>query len=268
VRRRVEMRDVGRGEQSGFARLPELVARLNAISQGLTLSLDGANLTYAVRADGTLSEFDRMLMRAIDLPAVVPLRLTNRHGRMGTHATGFPVQVIFDQFAEGYLDVDDLLASTDLGLEIALGHVLAERAAAPNYAHRIGTPGLMPAFPAAHAAGIAAEVQVLRDFFADPTIRTLPEPAHPAVGPGSLITVRRYRNSRGDVIEWRIARGAGATSGVDPNSIRVRTHDGRTLSAEEYRDLLQQEAIGRQVEHERLRGATEHREGGRGVPAP
>jgi hypothetical protein len=268
IRRRIQMRDVGRGEQSGFARLPELVQRLTTMSEGLTFSLNVDDLEYAVRPDGTLSEFDRLMMRVIDLPATLPLRLTNRRGLLGSHATGFPVQVVFDQFPSGYLDVDDLLASSDLGIQVALAHVLTERAAVRDYARRLGTPGLVTAFPGAHGAGIAAEVQILRDFFGDATITVLPEPVHAAVGPGSRITVRRYRNSRGDTIEWRIARGAGATAGLDPSTIRVRTVDGRTLTAEEYRDLLRLEARDAQVRSERQRGATEHRAGSGSVPAP
>ena len=268
VRRRVEMRDVGRGGQSGFARLPDLVARLTTMSQGLDYSLDGHSLTYTAREGGTLSEFDRLMMDAIDSVATVPLRLTNRHGLLGTHATGFHDQVIFDAFDSGYLDVDDLLASSDLGIQVALAHVVTERSRTPDYDRRVGTPGLACAFPHAHAAGITAEERVLRGFFEDPTIRVGPEPAHPNIGPGSHITVRVYRNSRHDTIRWRITRGTGTTAGLDPSSVQVTTHDGKTMTAEEYRDLLQEERIRGQVETERLRGATEYREGGRAVPAP
>ena len=268
VRRRVEMRDVGRGEQSGFARLPDLIARLNAISQGLTLSMNGAELTYTLRPGGRLSELDRLLQRVVDQEAVVPLRLTNRHGLLGTHAGGFSDQVIFDAYDSGYLDVDDLLASSDLGIQVALAHVLTERSTTRDYDRRIGTAGLGPSFAAAHGRGITAEEQVLHDFFGDPTIRVGPEPAHPAIGAGSLVTARTYRNSRHDSIRWRIRRGAGKAAGVDPSELSVRTHDGRTLTAEEYRDQLRDEAVAAQVESERLRGATEHTEGARRVPAP
>lgn len=268
VRRRVEMRDVGRGEQSGFARLPEFIERLNAMSTGLTYALAGANLTYTVKAGGTLSEFDRMMMRFIDLPAVLPLRLTSRSGLLGSPATGFHDQVISDAFTSGYLDIDDILASTDLGLQVALAHILTERSATRDYARRLGTPGLDAAFAGPHARGITAEEQVLRDFFGDPTIRALPEPVHPAIGAGSHITARNYRNSRRDIIQWRILRGSGKSAGVDPNSIRVLTRDGRTLTAEEYRDLLLAERIRTQIERERLGGATEYSEGGRRIPAP
>ena len=38
--RRVEMRDVGHGEQSGYARLPELIHRLNQLSPHLGFYMD------------------------------------------------------------------------------------------------------------------------------------------------------------------------------------------------------------------------------------
>ena len=44
IQRQVELRDVGRGEQSGIARLPELLGRLNSVSTGLTFALSGRTL--------------------------------------------------------------------------------------------------------------------------------------------------------------------------------------------------------------------------------
>lgn len=262
IQRRVEMRNVGRGEQSGFARLPELVDRLNAMSQGLTFSLNGQQLAYEVRPGGTLSNFDRQMMAFIDQDPVVPLRLTNRHGLLGNKAAGFHDQVDVDAWTSGYVDIDDLLASTDLGLQSVLVHFIQERSATSNYARRIGTSTFTQAeFTRVHGEGIEAEAQLLRDFFNDPTIRIISDSPSP--------TIRRvFRNRRGDRIRRRVTRGRGAERGVDAMSIEVVTRDGVTHTAEEYRRILEEERIAAQVERERLGGADEHREGGRGVPAP
>ncbi len=264
IQRRVEMRDVGRGEQSGFARLPELIERLNAISQGLTFSLNGQDLAYTVREGGTQSEFDRQMIGFIDQAAVIPMRLTNRQGLLGNRITGFNERVFEDAWSSGYVDVDDLLASTDLGLQSVLVHFLRERSATINYARRIGSPSLdltqaapQREFLRAHALGIEAEIALLRDFFGDPTIRFISEP-------GVAGIVRLYRNSRRDRIRTRVS----SRRGVDAVSIDVVTSDGRTMTAEEYRDLLEAERTADQVRGERLRGATEHREGRLSVPAP
>lgn len=262
IQRRVEMRDVGRGEQSGFARLPELVERLNAISQGLTFSINGRELRYSVRESGTLSGFDRQMMGFVDQDPVLPVRLTNRHGLLGDRVAGFHAQVDVDAWTSGYVDIDDLLASTDLGLQSVLVHFLRERSATSNYASRIGGTNFTRAeFNRVHALGIEAEAELLRDFFGDPTIRIVNDSPSP--------TIRRvFRNSRGDLIRRRVTLGRGAERGVDSMSIDVRTRAGVTHTAEEYRRILEEERIAQQVARERLGGATEHTEGGRGVPAP
>jgi len=264
IQRIVEMRDVGRGEQSGFARLPELMTRINAISQGLTFSLNGSNqLTYTIRVGGTLSEFDRLMMGFIDQAALIPLRLTNRHGLLGSKATGFNTRVDVDAFTSGYVDIDDLLASDDLALQSVLLHFIRERTASPNYARRIGTNTFtQKEFDTAHALGIEAEAALLRDFFGDPSIHIVNDSPSP--------TVRRvFRNTRGDLIRRRVTIGRGADAGVDAMSIDVLTRDGKVHTAQEYRQILEAErAITAQVRHEELHGADEHREGGHGVPAP
>lgn len=263
VQRVVEMRDVGRGEQSGFARLPELMTRINAISQGLTFSLNGSNqLTYTIRVGGTLSEFDRLMMGFIDQAALIPLRLTNRHGLLGSKATGFNTRVDVDAFTSGYVDIDDLLASDDLALQSVLLHFIRERTASPNYARRIGTNTFtQKEFDTAHALGIEAEAALLRDFFGDPSIHIVNDSPSP--------TIRRvFRNTHGDLIRRRVTIGRGADAGVDAMSIDVLTRDGKVHTAQEYRQILEAERIATQVEREKLNGADEHREGGHGVPAP
>jgi hypothetical protein len=247
LQRKIAMRDVGRGEQSGFARVPELVTRLNTMSTGLTYALTGSDLTYTVKPGGTLSNFDTQMQGFIDQAAVIPLRFTNRHGLLGNKTAGFHESVTEDAWSSGYVDIDDLLASSDLGLQSVLVHFLRERTATTNYAKRIGSPsldtdpatagGAAPAaahqaeFDRAHALGIQAELQVLRDFFSDPTIRLI-DPQ----GSGQIFRI--FRNGRGDTIRTRVRPGRGANAGVDAVSIEVVTRDGKVHTPEEYKALL------------------------------
>jgi len=278
VQRKLSMRDVGRGENSGFARLGELVARLNAISGGLDFAMEAGELGYTQHEGGTLNDFDQQMMAFIEAEAVIPLRLTNRHGLMRDEAgnPGFTNRVEGDDWSSGYVDIDDLLASSDLGLQSLLVHFLRERLATPNYARRIGSAsmdflvvGVQEEFDRRHASGVAAEVRLLRDFFADPTLREVP-------GAGGGATARVYTNSRRDRIRTRIGTGRGTERGVDSVSVDVVLRGtGEVLSAEDYRDLLARESRERaaaetrdQIERERLGGADEHRAGGRGMPAP
>ena len=266
---RVAMRDVGRGEQSGFARVGELIDRLNAVSHGLTFSVDADGFLQAEPIEGaTLSEFDRQLQTYINDPATIPLRFTNRHGLIRNPGTGqFTDRVGIDLYSAGYVDIDDLLASSDVGLQLAMVHFLRERQATRNYARRIGTPGMdpdanpaaQPEFDVSHRAGLTAELAVLRDFFGDPSIRVIGDPND-----------RVYRNDRGDTLRTVVTEGHGAAgAGIDAVSMKVTLHDThKVISGEEYRDLLEEERTKQQVERERLNGATEYREGGRSVPAP
>lgn len=265
VQRRVSVRDVGRGEASGFARVGELLDRLNAISQGLDFALTDGNLTYTLRAGGTLSGFDQQMMGYIDSATDIRMRMTNRHGLMGDRVGGFNTEVEIDSWRAGYVDIDDLLASSDLGLQTALVHVLEERSRTANHTRRIGTeslnaddPARRPEFLRAHGQGILAERDVLRGFFGDPTIRLVDADR------------RRFRNGRGDLIRERQRVGRGAAErGILAISWEVVLHDdGRVLTPEEYLAFLEAERTREQVERERLRGADEHRAGMRGVPAP
>lgn len=272
VQRRVAMRDVGRGEQSGFARVGEFVDRLNGMSQGLVFANTAGELTYTLRDGGTLSEFDTQMMGFIDDNTVIPMRFANRHALEGTRPTpgdpnsGFRDPIFVDSYMSGNVDIDDLLASSDLGLQTSLVHLLRERAGARNYVRRTGSPSLDAREPGparveflrAHGAGIQAELQILRDFFSDPSIRI--------VDAGT----RLFRNDRRDRIRERDTAGRGAAGrGVTAISWEVVLHDsGRVITAEEYRQLRADERVRDQVERERLGGAIEYREGARGVPAP
>ncbi len=242
---RVELRDVGRGESSGVARLPELADRLNAISTALIFDTSGGLLTYVVNPYGDMTEFDREMIDFIDAPVVLPLRITTREARLRDGAGHFTQRVIFDAWAEGYVDIDDLLASSDLGLQAGLLHFLTERARTAGYARRIGSPGMDPnsadpatrlavrrEFVRAHQRGVDAEVALLRDFFSDPTIREVR-------GAASGNIFRVYINDRRDHIRMRVTEHHGRTNnGVDAVSIEVVTRDGHVHTPEEYLVIL------------------------------
>lgn len=265
IQRRIELRDVGRGEQSGIGRRQEFVDRLNSISTALIFTIDATGvLSYTENPYGTETEFDRKMKTFIDSGAVLPLRLTNRQGLLRSTPRGpFDSRVDADAWASGYVDVDDMLASDDLGFQVVLIHFLIERAATRDYARRIGTlDDTSPEFGRAHSSGVNAEVELLRDFFGDPTIRLLND------GPGAGGVFRTYRNSRGDTIRARTPPSPRGVFGLDANLMDVRLRNGTIMSVNDYRDLLEAERTRRQVERERLGGATEHRAGGRSVPAP
>jgi hypothetical protein len=235
LQRKVEIRDVGRGEQSGYSRVPELIDRLNAMSPGVLYSLNGRELAYEVAFDTEVTYFDQQLMPFIDEEAVIPLRMTNRHGLLGDRTSGYHTQVSVDAWTSGYVDIDDLLASDDLGLQSVLLHFISERSSTRNYARRIGTDTFtMNEFRRVHAVGTDAEAGLLRDYFGDPTIQLVNDSPSP--------TIRRvFRNSRGDLIRRRVTIGRGAERGVDAMSIDVRTTADETLTAEEYRQRLEDE---------------------------
>lgn len=235
LQRRVAMRDVGRGEQSGFARLPELIARLNGSSTGLIFAMDGENLTYEVKAGGSLSGFDRQMVALIDAEPVIPVRLTNRHGLLGNRTAGFHRQVVGDDYTSGYTDIDDLLGGTDLSMQMILVHFLTERRVTRNYARRIGSPTFTRAeFNRAHNAGIQAEIGILQDMFSDPTIRLV------ADGPSAKV-IRTYRSGTGVRFRWRFTQGRGEERGVLNSFLQVVARDGQVHTPEEYLAILEAE---------------------------
>lgn len=256
---RVSLRDVGRGDQSGFARVPELLERLNQVSVGLTfrLRVEGRfqylEYTRILPLD-VCSEFDRQMIAFIDDGADIPLRLTNRHGLIGTFVPQgagrqfVPSGGVFeDAWQSGYVDIDDLLASSDLGMQDVLVHFIAERRATPNYVHRMGIepapvgaparPGALdpngPEFTRTHRQGLLAELALLQDYFGDPGIRAVDLPA------------RRFRSTRGDIIRVRITEGhTNATAGIQAVSYEVVLHDTHAvISAEDYLALLDRERV-------------------------
>jgi hypothetical protein len=63
-----------------------------------------------------------------------------------------------------------MLAGDDDSFRLNLIHIVVERTAVPNYARRVGTD-MNAAFPRAHAAGLRAERDHLRERIGDPTLR-------------------------------------------------------------------------------------------------
>lgn len=239
IHRQISMRDVGKGEHSGFARLPELVTRLNAVAKGLVFKLDSNNnLVYDKKPDGALTNFETQMQGFIDSGAVIPLRLTNHEGLLGNRGSGYRTQVTVDDWDSGYVDIDDLLASDDLSLQTALVHLLKERASTKNYAGRMGSfldsegrykdQKIEDEFNSAHTKGLSAETQVLQDYFNDRTISFAYESEKGAFD-------RVWRNSRGD----RICTRKNSRGGVYALTITVLLKDGKTtMTAAEYRDFL------------------------------
>jgi hypothetical protein len=238
VQRKVKMLHDPNPRYSGFARLQELLDRLNRISQTLTFSMQGNELTYTQRSSAKMSNFETQMKGFIDQDPVIPMKLTNQRGRLGDPEHGFHTQITVDNYASGYVDIDDLLASDDLGLEQALVHVLAERTLTTNYAGRLGSASLDQSTPlkrdqflAAHEAGIDAEVELMKDFFGDNTIQ-----ADPGPNPGD--DFHNFINNQNDHIYARLQQGTGDQSGVQAVHIEVVTADGKTLTPGQFRALV------------------------------
>jgi uncharacterized protein DUF4157 len=228
VQRRVEIRDVGRGEQSGFARVPELIKRLNGVADGLVFTLDAKNdLQYTENPYGTMTEFEKRMKGFIDSGTPIRLRITNQSGLLKDDKGKFTLHVDLDAFQSGYVDIDDLLADDDLTMQTDLVHFLTERSVTKDYTRRIGTNFSQKEFDFGHAQGIDAETHVLRDFFKDDTIRFVSESDSAGIA-------RLWTNSRRDEIRSRFKDKGGLESGF----IDVKLRDGRVISATEYRDLL------------------------------
>jgi hypothetical protein len=122
-----------------------------APNPSLLFTVVGGVLTYTEVETLTPNEFDRQMIDFIDSAQVIPLRLTDRHGLLGDRVSGFNDRVIEDAWSSGYVDIDDLLASSDLGLQSVLVHFLRERQSTRNYARRLGSPSMD--FRAARRAG-------------------------------------------------------------------------------------------------------------------
>lgn len=230
VRRAVELRPPGRGEASAFDRRQELVDRLNTISTAVTYRLDADDRTLLYNVDdaAAMTEFDRKMTGFIDAGQVIPLRLITSAGRVqGGGGTFVPLTA--DSFITGYVDLDDLLGSSDLGFQLLLAHFITERLQVRNYARRIGTAGLAPLFNRAHARGREAEAEVLQDVLGDPSIRH----HFDELKPNGTTFVRAFRSvDEGYRVFW-VIRGHGQRAQISVTDIRVV--DGtRRLTIDEF----------------------------------
>ncbi|MGH3799788.1 MAG: hypothetical protein ACRDTD_06580, partial [Pseudonocardiaceae bacterium] len=63
----LEVRPPGRGEASAFDRRQELIDRMNMQSAAISYRLDGCTIVYQVLDDTRFNNFDRQMMRLIDL---------------------------------------------------------------------------------------------------------------------------------------------------------------------------------------------------------
>lgn len=131
--------------------------------------------------------------------------------------------MFIDQLQEGYVDLDDMLASDDTSFRLNLIHVLEERFAVRNYARRIGTD-MNADFARAHARGLRAERDHLRGLLNDPNLRGASESALPGGGArfsfrGDGYTVRH---------DFRPRRG-----GLQPGTVSIRS-GGRNFTVEEW----------------------------------
>jgi len=217
----VEVRPPGRGEASAFDRRDELIARMNAISAATDFTLDGRVIRFAERAGGVANNFEQQMRALITRAEVLPMRLITSAGTVGGQ------NILVDFFDEGYVDLDDLLASDDLGFQLNLIHFLTERANARNYEHRMGTRFPDPEFDRAHRAGSDAEAELLRNVIGDPTIRFNYEERRP-----NGTAVLAFRSNEGYRV-FKVFRGAGQAR--RHSVIFVQTRDGRRLTVDQLR---------------------------------
>lgn len=220
VQRAIEVRPPGRGEASAFDRRQELVDRLNAQSRAIQYRLDGRRLVYDIIDAGTLTSFDRQMRDFIDRAEVVPLRLITSAGRVG----GGPLWV--DSLQAGYLDLDDMLASSDVSFQMNLVHIMVERLSIRNYDRRRGTI-MAREFDAAHRRGLDAEAEYLRNLVGDPTIRFVYEETRP-----NGTSVFGFQSGEGYRI-FHVFRGLQQRRAVRGGELFVQMRDGRRLTIDQ-----------------------------------
>jgi hypothetical protein len=220
------VRPPGRGEASAFDRRQELIDRLNAQSAAIQYRLEERVLHYEIVDEASLTYFDRQMQAFIDHGEVLPMRLITGAGYVQGAGGAFE-PLSLDSFVLGYVDLDDLLASDDLGFQARLIHVLTERFATRNYERRIGTAFTTAEFNPAHRAAHEAEAELFQDVIGDPTIRFLYAEARPN---GTWVVA--FRSDEGYRI-FRVVRGAGRE--VRGAEVWVRTSDGRRLTVDQLR---------------------------------
>jgi hypothetical protein len=257
--RAVEMRAPGRGEASAFERRDEFLARINSQTPGVLYGLDDTNrLTYQVLDASSVVNFDTKMMQFIDDANLAPMRLITNNGLVDGE------RLLIDSFNLAYVDLDDMLACSDLSFQLNLIHFLEERLAIPDYARKIGTD--IQGFDRAHRAGLAAETEHMRSVVGDPTIEFVFEEDQ---GNGRVVFGYRSRPNKYRIFHI-FTRRKGGVQGGDVFVLKEGARKQITIEEflEERRVAAAAAATAAQVESERLNGATEHREGGRSVPAP
>jgi hypothetical protein len=253
--RAVEMRAPGRGEASAFERRGEFVDRINRQTPGVLYGLDAGNLlTYEVLDSGATQNFDTKMMQFIDDDNLAPMRLITNNGLVDGQ------RLLIDSFNLAYVDLDDMLACSDLSFQMNLIHFLEERLAIRDYARKIGTN--IQGFDRAHHAGIAAETEHLRSVVGDDTIEFTFEEDQ---GNGRVVFGFRSRPNRYRIFHI-FTRGRGGVQGGDV--FVLKEGERRQITMEQFLEERRVAATAAQVERERLSGATEHRAGGQSVPAP
>jgi hypothetical protein len=253
--RAVEMRAPGRGEASAFERRDEFVDRINRQTPGVLYGLDAGNrLTYEVLDASAVQNFDTKMMQFIDDTNLAPMRLITNDGLVDGQ------RLLIDSFNLAYVDLDDMLACSDLSFQLNLIHFLEERLAIPDYASKIGTN--IQGFNRAHRAGLTAETEHMRSVVGDPTIEFVFEEDQ---GNGRVVFGYRSRPNRYRIFHIFTRRRGGVQGG---DVFVLKDGERRQITIEEFLEQRRAAATAAQVERERLQGATEHREGGRSVPAP
>jgi hypothetical protein len=226
LQRVLQVRPPGRGEASAYDRRQELIDRLNGMAPGMEYFLrdDERTIGYVVIDEAFLTPFDHRMRELIDQAKVLPMRLITRHGFVG----GSPLRM--DSLQEGYVDLDDLLSSSDLGLQMVLIHFLTERNRVPNYERRIGTP--MPEFPVAHRAGRDAEAQHLRDVIGDDSINYVYEERRNPADPVNSNYVIGFRSRRERYWVFEVYSNR-RQPGVRASTLFVQMPDNRRLTVEQ-----------------------------------
>jgi Domain of unknown function (DUF4157) len=161
VQRVLEVQRPGPHDASAFDRRDQLIDRLNAQSPAIHYFLAGQEIRATVIDAARLTEFDRRMQRFFD-HAMLPMRLTSGADRVGV--PGHFGSLVGDSFAEGNVDLDDLLADDDFSFRSGIVHFLTERASVPNYAKCVRINPTDSEFHRGNRLGKEAEAAVLQDF--------------------------------------------------------------------------------------------------------
>ncbi|MGY0614927.1 eCIS core domain-containing protein [Vibrio sp. FJH11] len=220
IQREIQIQPPGSSSASAFDRAQELIDRMNGLSTGIEYRLEGGVLRYNVIDENALTPFDQRITGFIDRAEMVPMRLITGAGYVG----GAPL--LMDELRRGYVDLDDLMASDDLGFQSVMLHFLTERFNVRNYDRRLGMLNLDAEWDRVHPLGIRAEAEFLQDVFNDPSIY------HNWVDENASRLISAFRSRDGHYQIFIIIRGGGRERrGAE---ISVRTQDGRRMSAEDF----------------------------------